>query len=116
VTIRNSLKVLFATLTALVAIMGTSSVVSADPGGSGHVYRCSAVRMTDDSYIIAFSKIYTCSNGPMDNSLIQELSTYTDKQTGSITGECAWHAYHRLGWRDMKKVWNWCLTNPRFVS
>jgi hypothetical protein len=105
-------------LAGLLMVLAASLVVaptsSADPGGSGHVYRCSGVRITGEGPI-AFSDIYKCSSGPMDVSTISELSTYTDKQTGWIDGECAWHAYHRLGWRSMTRIWNWCLTRPTYV-
>src|SRR5262245_13143153 len=113
---RNVLGILVALVTVL-ATVGTSSEAIADPGGTGHIYKCNRLAYTDDYYTIAFSKIYTCSDGPMSGpSFVAELSTYTGKQTGKISGECAWHAYHVLGWRNMTKVWNWCLTDPHFAS
>lgn len=104
-------------LATVLAALGITSEASADPGGSGYVYFCSRISMVgDDYYQIAFSKIYTCSNGPMDGpTWIYQKSTYTGKQTGKIGGECAWYGYHVKHWTDMTRVWNWCKTSPRLI-
>lgn len=101
---------------ALVLALFGPGPATADPGGTGHIYKCDRLSWTDDYYTISFSRIYTCSNGPMDGpSYINEFSTYTDRKTGWIAGECAWYAYYKKGWRDMTRVWNWCLTRPRLI-
>ena len=102
-------------LAVMLAVFNPSPV-SADPGGTGHVYRCYSIDLVDSGKLIAFSKIYTCSDGPMDGpSSIAEFSTYTGKQTGWIDGECAWYGYWEKGWRDMSRVWKWCLTRPTLI-
>jgi hypothetical protein len=105
---RKSVSILVG-LTALVgAVIGSGSVASADPG-PGHVYTCSTINTVRETRPIAFKKIYTCSNGPMDTTSIQEMSTYTFRQTGWISGECAWKRYHYAGVRNMRTIWNYCL-------
>ena len=101
---------------AALAGAATSGPAHADPGGSGHIYKCERISMSDSYFTISFSRLQTCSTGEMDNSIIHELSTYTDKQTGSITGECAWHAYYHRGMRNMTNIWNWCLGDPRWAN
>lgn len=103
---KRNLSRLLVVCVALVAALSVSPGASADVG---FIYKCDNVG--GGIYQIAFAKIYTCSNGPADNSIIHKINISTGKQTAWIGGECAFYAYHNLGWRDMTKTWNHCLTH-----
>lgn len=113
---RRALAALLGLASVLAVMVSTSPAANADPGGSGYVYYCSRISITDDYYQIAFAYIWKCSNGPMDGpSYLIQKSTYTGKTTGKIGGECAWYGHYKKGWSDETRIWNWCLTDPRLV-
>lgn len=99
---------IFVAFTAAITVIGSGGSASAD-SGTTYVYRCSSITMGE--YSIPFSKIYNCSSGPADYTIVHQLSTYTGKQTGWISGECAFYAHYQLGWTNMSTVWSHCLTH-----
>ena len=110
---RKTLRLIIGLAVLLGGVGLSAPAAHADPG-TGYTYICNQTGYYGD-YVIQFKYLYKCSNGPMDYTSISQISNYTGKQVHWIGGECAWHAWYRLGWRDMTKIWNWCLTNPRFV-
>lgn len=97
---------MLAILAAAVMAVSTISPAHAD-SGSSYIYKCSSI--TDGNYVIAFSKIFSCSNGPYDVTFINKYSTYSGARVAWIDGECAFYAYYVLGWRNMSTVWSKCL-------
>jgi hypothetical protein len=103
---RRALSVVFVAVIAIIPGLSLSSSAHADVG---FIYYCSSI--TDGDYQIAFSKIYQCSNGPFDNTFLNKYSLHDGTRVSWISGECAFYAHHDLGWTDMTKVWNHCLTH-----
>ena len=105
---RRMLSAALAVLAAVVMAITAIAPASADSGTS-YIYKCSSI--TDGNYVISFSKIYTCSNGPYDVTFVNKYSTYSGTRVAWIDGECAFYAYHVLGWRNMSTIWSKCLSH-----
>jgi hypothetical protein len=103
---------LLAMLAAVAMTIGVSAPANAD--GSTYIYKC--VSITDGTYTIPFSQIFSCSNGPYDVTFVDKVSTYSGDTVAWIDGECAFYAYYVKGWRDMSTIWSHCLTHHDIPS
>jgi hypothetical protein len=99
---------LYGVLVAVVALFASLSVTSQAFADHGYIYKCHSLTQ---EHQIAFAKIYQCSSGPADVSIVNEWDVNTGRMTGWISGECAFYAYYQLGWRNMSNVWSHCLSH-----
>ncbi len=102
---RRALSAIVVVFIAAISGLAMSSSAQAD---AGFIYKCSGVA-EGQSKNIPYSRIWDCSSGPADTSIVQKVSIDTGKQVAWISGECAFYAYHQLGWRNMDKIWTHCL-------
>lgn len=111
---RPVLGVLAGLLLAPLGLIAAGTPAHADAGVAGYTYICDRISpYGDDTTTLSVSKLYTCSNGPMDDTIVSRLDNYTGKSAGHTSGECIWYLHYRKGYTDMAKAFDYCVAHPR---